>query len=485
VLLRSGAEMSADDWTGRVIDGRYVVESTLGSGGMGVVLRARHRFTNAQVALKMLRPDLQFDRDLQERFLAEARAPSTIGHPGIVQVLDAGKTPEGELYLAMELLAGRTLRHAMYPSLAPQVARRIVIELLDALGAAHAHEIVHRDLKPENVFLVGPTATVKLLDFGIAKVVATSTRAGYTAAGAVLGTLSYMAPEQMHDASSVDLRADLWAVGVLLYELLSGRLPYEGAHLSEMMEALATKEPDPISRHLATATPAIDAFFTRALARDRTRRFASTQEMALAISALPLDGSSPMPVVPSTTMVGPGSMGASALGAPRDTVATLQGPTRPVAPPAVPEPHRPGAHRAAIAHGAPSAPPGSPIVHAAPPARPAPAGPPVGYRPPTAPHPLPSRPGRSNTSSHLWLVLGAGAVLAIVAVVVLAFAGPTGSRTTHALCEDGCDLLGRCAFTDSTCVPTCEANPHVQNCLRTDGSSCEAFAKCMAPEAGK
>ena len=274
--------MTSDRWTGRVIDGRYVVEATLGQGGMGVVLRARHRFTNAQVALKMLQPDLVTNPDAQSRFLEEARAPSTIGHPGIVQVLDAGKTPEGELYLAMELLAGRTLRHAM-PAPA-QVGRRVVLELLDALAAAHARGIVHRDLKPENVFLVGAAGTVKLLDFGIAKVV----QGGYTAAGAVLGTPAYMAPEQLIDASTVDLRADLWAVGVILYELVSGQLPYRGAHLSELVQALATRDPDPIAAHVRVG-PDVVAFFAQALARDRTRRFASSHDMARAVAALALD----------------------------------------------------------------------------------------------------------------------------------------------------------------------------------------------------
>jgi len=150
-----------------------------------------------------------------------------------------------------------------------------VLELLDALAAAHARGIVHRDLKPENVFLVGATGSVKLLDFGIAKVVQPTTRAAaYTAAGAVLGTLAYMAPEQLSDASSVDERADLWAVGVMLYELMSGHLPYRGANLAEMMQALATQEPDPIAAYIPV-TPAITAFFERALARDRSRRFAS------------------------------------------------------------------------------------------------------------------------------------------------------------------------------------------------------------------
>jgi hypothetical protein len=186
----------------------------------------------------------------------------------------------------------------MYPQLPATEARRIAIELLDALGAAHARGIIHRDLKPDNVFLVGPGAKVKLLDFGIAKVAQSSTRpGGFTAAGAVLGTVAYMAPEQLHDASSVDARADLWAVGVMLYELLSGHLPYRGAHVSELMQALGTEEPTPISQHLPGTPPAISAFFARALARDRAHRFSSAQELALALAQLPLDAPPTAPPV--------------------------------------------------------------------------------------------------------------------------------------------------------------------------------------------
>jgi serine/threonine-protein kinase len=394
--------MSSDHWTGRVIDGRYVVESTLGQGGMGVVLRARHRFTNAQVALKMLQPDLVTNHDVQERFLAEARAPSTIGHPGIVQVLDAGKTAEGELYLVMELLAGRTLRHAMRPPPPPQVTRRIVLELLDALGAAHARGIVHRDLKPENVFLVGAAGTVKLLDFGIAKVVPTTTRVGaFTTAGAVLGTLAYMAPEQLSDASSVDERADLWAVGVMLYELLSGYLPYRGASLAEIMQALATQEPDPIAAYMPV-TPAIAAFFERALARDRSRRFGSAQEMALAVLALAIDGTSP-----AAGSAEPSAFGATvatghlAIAPGCDAHASSARPHPPPppytsAPPSTAPPHGPPVSAAPPAHGPPTSPP--PAYAAAPPGpTSAPPGPSMSPAPTSAPpgpsmSPAPRRP---------------------------------------------------------------------------------------------
>ena len=296
----------AAEWVGRIIDGRYVVESILGSGGMGVVLRTSHKFTGAKVAVKMLHAELQIDEQLQARFLAEARAPNAIGHPGIVEVLDAGRTTEGELYLAMELLAGQPMRLAVSRGLGAPTIRRISLELLDALAAAHARGFVHRDLKPENVFLAEPSGVVKLLDFGIAKVLAGDLGASpKTAAGVVLGTLAYMAPEQLADARNVDARADLWAIGVMLYEMLAGRLPYRATTVEQMFVKLATEEPDPIRTWLPNVAPPIEAFFARALAREPRARFGSAVEMAAALADLPLvsPGLPPTVTPPTSGMI--------------------------------------------------------------------------------------------------------------------------------------------------------------------------------------
>lgn len=283
-----------EGWAGRVIDNRYIVESVLGAGGMGLVLRARHKFTGEEVAIKVLRPELELDPHLQERFLNEARAPSAIGHRGIVRVLDAGKAPDGLLYLVMELLVGRSLRIPMARGeLAASEIRRIMLELLDALGAAHARGFVHRDLKPDNVFLVAPTDVVKLLDFGIAKVLDGGVGRVRTASDATLGTPAYMSPEQLNDPRTVDARTDLWAAGIMCYEALSGQLPYRADTAPALMVAIATKEPDPIRVHMPTATPAQEAFFARALSRDPNTRFSSTSEMAAALAALPVGGSRP------------------------------------------------------------------------------------------------------------------------------------------------------------------------------------------------
>jgi len=277
----------SDDWKGRLIDGRYLVESTLGSGGMGLVLKATHKFTGAKVALKVLRPELTLDTEVQNRFLGEARAPSAIGHPGIVQVVDAGKAADGLLYLVMELLEGKTLRDAMARGNMPHPEiRRIMMELFEALTAAHERGFVHRDLKPENVFLSGTAGTVKLLDFGIAKVLDTAMARVHTAHGVTMGTPAYMAPEQVSNASGVDARADLWAAGVMIYEMLCGKLPFIGSTTAEFLAAISTKEPTPIRAYLSSATPAHEKFFAKALAREVFRRFQSAQEMAQGFTSL-------------------------------------------------------------------------------------------------------------------------------------------------------------------------------------------------------
>ena len=283
----------AETWRGRVIDERYEVDGILGKGGMGVVLRAHHKFTGAAVAIKVLRPELAQDAELQRRFLGEARASNTIGHPGIIHIFDAGRDASGELYLAMELLEGESLRPPIIRGQITAVeAQRIGVELLAALGAAHDHGFVHRDLKPENVFLVAPHGIVKLLDFGIAKVIAAKpSTVGATAAGVLLGTVAYMAPEQLEDARGVDARSDLWAVGVMLYELFTGRLPFDAYTPQALFVAVATAEPVSIRVPLPSAPPALEAFFARALARDPAKRFASAAEMSAALGALqPLEG---------------------------------------------------------------------------------------------------------------------------------------------------------------------------------------------------
>lgn len=266
---------------GQVVDGRYELEQVIGKGGMGCVFRARHVITHGKVAFKVLTDTV--DAELQQRFLAEARAASTIGHPAIVAVSDASRTPDGQLYIVMELLAGKPLRDALRAGLPGDQIRRVGLELLDALGAAHRQGIVHRDLKPENIFLLAGTGAVKILDFGIAKVLGAASTS--TVTGHVLGTLEYMAPEQLLDAANVDGRADLWAAGIILYELIAGVRPYGGRSREEKYTALATEDPMAIE-DVVPVSPDVAAFFKTALARDPNQRFQTAADMSAALRRL-------------------------------------------------------------------------------------------------------------------------------------------------------------------------------------------------------
>lgn len=274
---------------GDVVGDRYVVEGLLGQGGMGVVLAARHRFTNERVALKMLHTHLLARPDLAARFLTEARAPAAIGHPGIVRVLDAGTTAAGEPYFAMERLEGEPLAALMRRGPLPfEEIRRLCREVLAALGAAHAAGFIHRDLKPENVFLCAPQRTVKLLDFGIAKSLSDLESQSHTATGTSMGTLHYMSPEQLRNAKRVDLRTDLWALGVIFYQLVCGQLPYQAESMGDMLLLVLSSPPRSLSERLERVPEPLAAFVACALAVDPNARFSSAAEMAAALEALPV-----------------------------------------------------------------------------------------------------------------------------------------------------------------------------------------------------
>ncbi len=269
---------------------RYVIESELGAGGFGTVYRARHTVIDRPVALKLLRRDRDGSPQVLDRFLQEARAAAAVGSPHIVQVLDAGVTPDGQAFLAMELLDGESLDDLLgrRGRLSPDEAAEILGQILAGLGAAHAHGIVHRDLKPANVFVArDPSGAplAKILDFGISKVHGASRLDALTRTGMVLGTPCYMAPEQLRDAKAVDARADLYACAVILYELLSGRLPFVAETYEALILRVFTEPPTPLE-HAAPGTPApLVHLVERGLAREPDARWQSAEEMARALEA--------------------------------------------------------------------------------------------------------------------------------------------------------------------------------------------------------
>jgi eukaryotic-like serine/threonine-protein kinase len=229
--------------TGEVVAGKYRIEKLLGRGGMGAVYEAVNLDTEREVALKVLHAEFASRPDVYERFRLEARAAARINHPGVVEVLDFGSTAEGLGYLVMERMQGRPLDVVLrsHKRLSLRDALPLFIDILQTLRAAHANDIVHRDLKPANVFLTrGTPSRTKLLDFGISKFQRETQ--DITQTGVVLGTLSYMAPEQLVDSKTVTAAADLWAIGAMLFRALTGKPAFTGETDSLLIAQVLTTE---------------------------------------------------------------------------------------------------------------------------------------------------------------------------------------------------------------------------------------------------
>ncbi|MEM9187691.1 MAG: protein kinase [Myxococcota bacterium] len=279
----SGAEL------GEQID-RYQVVSVLGTGGFGTVFRARHVVLDQFVALKILHPDRARDSDMARRFLQEAKAAAAIGNPHIVRVVDAGTTEDGRYFLAMELLEGRGLDEVLAAhsqGLPFPDAFDLVKQILTGLSAAHAARIVHRDLKPPNVFVTaaGDRPFVKLLDFGISKMQDPDKNQQQTRAGMILGTPSYMAPEQFLGAE-VDGRADVYSAACILYQALSGGMPFEGDTYETLLLRIHSEPPIPLASRVSGLRPGVSALVERGLSRDPDGRWQSADEMRHAMERI-------------------------------------------------------------------------------------------------------------------------------------------------------------------------------------------------------
>ncbi len=274
---------------GDVIGGKYRIVRLIGDGGMGTVYEAHHEFLETSVALKFLHAELAKRAGLGSRFLQEARVSARIRSPHVAHVTDVDQTADGSPYLVMELLHGEPLQQAMdrVGKLPAEQAVDFALQILSGLESAHAIGVVHRDLKPDNVFIVPATGgpLLKLIDFGIAKLRAsTEYQKGLTRAGVIMGTPEYMAPEQLFSAESVDHRADLYSLGVILFEMLSGRRPADGDDVDTIVAAVTSGR----VRHLAELEPGLApgliAVVERSLQPDRERRFATALEMRQALA---------------------------------------------------------------------------------------------------------------------------------------------------------------------------------------------------------
>ncbi|MBN2361724.1 MAG: serine/threonine protein kinase [Deltaproteobacteria bacterium] len=263
---------------GREVDGRFEVIELLGSGGMGSVYLARQKSVDRLVALKVMYRRLLEDATLIKRFLLEAKACARLANPHTVVIHDFGKTDDGVLYIAMEYLKGRSLRKKLEetPRLDVYEAARILDQVADSLTEAHANGIIHRDLKPENVFLAetpDDAEFVKVLDFGIARAESLMTSARMTSTGAVLGTPFYICPE-MIQGDQIDERADIYALGIMLYEMLAGRLPFVADTPMKILLKHINTDPEPLEviNPDLSIPAAANEFVWSCLAKDRDKR---------------------------------------------------------------------------------------------------------------------------------------------------------------------------------------------------------------------
>lgn len=270
--------------------GNYKITAKLGEGGMGVVYLAEHPVIGKKVAMKAIHPELSRNPEVVSRFMIEAKSVNQIGHEHIVDISDFGRTPEGEFYFVMEYLQGQAMadRLKQVVKIPPAQALNIASQVADALFASHQHGIIHRDLKPENIYLC-PRGTnkdfVKVLDFGLAKLTSAGDEkvSHKTRTGSVMGTPFYMAPEQCEGKASIDHRADVYSLGVILFEMLTGKVPFGGEGYGEIIVKHITM-PAPSARSLAPElSPAIDLILHRAMAKKPDERFQNMGELQAAM----------------------------------------------------------------------------------------------------------------------------------------------------------------------------------------------------------
>jgi serine/threonine-protein kinase len=280
---------------GQVLAERYRLVDLLGQGGMGCVYRAEHLAIGKQLAVKVLSPALAGDDECRTRFLREARAISHISHENIVEVTDFGVSDDGLTFLVMELLRGRGLAEVLAQGGAVpwRRAKPILLQICRAIHAAHEKGILHRDIKPENCHLIkrgGNPDFVKVLDFGLAKALGPQTgiEASLTGVGRVLGTAEYMSPERVRD-EPLDARSDVYSLGVLMYEVLTGSVPFAGEHYSQVFQQQLHALPVSLRRVAPAADipAAMEAVVLRALDKDPNRRFQTVRELAEAIVPIP------------------------------------------------------------------------------------------------------------------------------------------------------------------------------------------------------
>jgi serine/threonine-protein kinase len=285
--------MSAVVQPGDRIAGKYVVERFLGQGGMGAVFVARQEQLDRLVAIKFLLSEAAENSDALARFEREARSAAALQSDHATRVFDVGHLESGEPYMVMELLCGEDLAKTLERCgpLPPAEVTAIVVQACDAIGEAHAIGIVHRDLKPANIFLAqrpNGTMTVKVLDFGISKVRGPAAAKSLTSSKSLIGSPTYMSPEQLREARTVDGRADIWALGVTMYQLLTGVLPFCADTVAELCALVLTVEPASLRSRRPEVPDALEAVVMRCLRKNPAERYAAAGELVGALKAVRL-----------------------------------------------------------------------------------------------------------------------------------------------------------------------------------------------------
>jgi serine/threonine protein kinase len=273
---------------GDIVAGKYEVIGLLGSGGMGYVISARHCELGEMVALKFLRPEALPHAELVERFAREARAAAKIRSEHIANVFDVGVLPDGTPFIVMEYLAGKDLADHLHQEgpLPISIAVEYVMQACEALAAAHAHGIVHRDIKPENLFLTQQAqgmSMIKVLDFGISKIALPRGKRDLVRTQMALGSPVYMSPEQIRSSDQVDARSDIWAIGCVLFELLTGVTAFDEPSLLELSAAILEREPVPLQTLRPDVALELEDVVLRCLSKNPDDRFQNVAELAAAL----------------------------------------------------------------------------------------------------------------------------------------------------------------------------------------------------------
>src|SRR6266705_2268520 len=283
-------ERTEDPLLGHTLAGKYKIEELINSGGMGSVYRGKHVLMDKTVAIKVLRPSLALDHSVVARFSREAKAASRISHPNAVIVTDFGEDENGVVFLVMEYLDGRTLKDVIKSDGPMKLDRviEIIRQVSGALDVAHSQGVIHRDLKSDNIMLSRTNGNewAKVLDFGIAKIQQPEGARDIeiTAANLVVGTPQYMSPEQCSQSGPIDARSDIYSLGIIVYEMLAGRVPFTGESPTVIMMKQVQDRPPSILATRADLPAAIDQAIAKALAKQPADRFQTTGEFSETLS---------------------------------------------------------------------------------------------------------------------------------------------------------------------------------------------------------